>query len=125
MYIHRMVTSLSICIHVYIHIHIHLPLSLSIYIYIYQYLYLSLYISIYIYLSLLRLHQGRLQPRPPGSDPALDPAAEGDISYTTLYIYRSLGVVGDKIASAKRNPVQKGNTTTTPPTTTTTNNKGR
>ena len=50
------------------------------------------------------------------------------------HIYRSLGVVSDKIASAKRNPVQTGNTTTTPPPTTTTttttnnnndNNKGR
>ena len=48
-------------------------------------------------------------------------------------VYRSLGVVSDKIASAKRNPVQTGNTTTTPTTTTTTttnnndndNNKGR
>ena len=28
-------------------------------------------------------------------------------------MYRSLGVVSDKIASAKRNPVQTGNTTTT------------
>ena len=41
-----------------------------------------------------------------------------------------MGVVSDKIASAKRNPVQKGNTTTTTPpttttTTTTTTNKGR
>ena len=39
-----------------------------------------------------------------------------------MYVYRSLGVVSDKIASAKRNPVQTGNTTTTPPTTTTTTN---
>ena len=40
-------------------------------------------------------------------------------TYThTHTIYRSLGVVSDKIASAKRNPVQKGN----PPPTTTTNN---
>ena len=50
--------------------------------------------------------------------------------YMYMCIYRSLGVVSDKIASAKRNPVQTGNTTTTPPTTTTTttnnnNNKGR
>ena len=51
--------------------------------------------------------------------------------YIYIYIYRSLGVVSDKIASAKRNPVQTGNTTTTPPTTTTTtttnnnNDKGR
>ena len=30
-----------------------------------------------------------------------------------MYTYRSLGVVSDKIASAKRNPVQTGNTTTT------------
>ena len=52
----------------------------------------------------------------------------------SLSVYRSLGVVSDKIASAKRNPVQTGNTTTTtPPTTTTTtttttnnnDNKGR
>ena len=45
-----------------------------------------------------------------------------------VYTYRSLGVVSDKIASAKRNPVQTGNTTTTTTTTTTTNdnnNKGR
>ena len=49
-----------------------------------------------------------------------------------LCVYRSLGVVSDKIASAKRNPVQTGNTNTTPPTTTTTttttnnnDNKGR
>ena len=45
-------------------------------------------------------------------------------------ISRSLGVVSDKIASAKRNPVQTRNTTTTPTTTTATittnnNNKGR
>ena len=52
--------------------------------------------------------------------------------YMYVSIYRSLGVVSDKIASAKRNPVQTGNTTTTaPPTTTTTtttttnNNNGR
>ena len=50
--------------------------------------------------------------------------------YIYIYIYRSLGVVSDKIAPAKRNPVQTGNTTTTPTTTTTTtttnnNNKGR
>ena len=49
--------------------------------------------------------------------------------YIYIYINRSLGVVSDKIASAKRNPVQTGNTTTTPQTTTTTttttnNNKG-
>ena len=38
-----------------------------------------------------------------------------------VYIYhRSLGVVSDKIASAKRNPVQTGNSSST--TTTTTNN---
>ena len=57
-------------------------------------------------------------------------------TYICIYIihtcmYRSLGVVSDKIASAKRNPVQTGTTTTTPPTTTTTtttnnnNDKGR
>ena len=49
--------------------------------------------------------------------------------YLSLSLYRSLGVVSDKIASAKRNPVQTGNTTTTPPTTTTTttinNHNGR
>ena len=52
--------------------------------------------------------------------------------YIYICMYRSLGVVSDKIASAKRNPVQTGNTTTTPPTTTTTtttttnnNHKGR
>ena len=37
-------------------------------------------------------------------------------------VYRSLGVVSDKIASAKRNPVQTGNSTTTTTTTTTTTN---
>ena len=35
-------------------------------------------------------------------------------------MYRSLGVVSDKIASAKRNPVQTGNPPPPPPTTTTT-----
>ena len=38
----------------------------------------------------------------------------------SIYIYRSLGVVSDKIASAKRNPVQTGNPPPPPPTTTTT-----
>ena len=28
-------------------------------------------------------------------------------------MYRSLGIVSDKIAPAKRNPIQTGNTTTT------------
>ena len=37
--------------------------------------------------------------------------------YIYICIYRSLGVVSDKIASAKRNPVQTGNP---PPTTNTT-----
>ena len=37
-------------------------------------------------------------------------------------IYRSLGVVSDKIAPAKCNPVQTGNP---PPTTTTNNDNGR
>ena len=32
--------------------------------------------------------------------------------FVMSWIYRSLGVVSDKIASAKRNPVQTGNTTT-------------
>ena len=42
-------------------------------------------------------------------------------------IYRSLGVVSDKIASAKRNPVQTGNPppSTTTTTTTTNDNNGR
>ena len=42
-------------------------------------------------------------------------------------VYRSLGVVSDKIASAKRNPIQTGNSTTTTTTTTTNNdnNNGR
>ena len=43
--------------------------------------------------------------------------------YIYMYIYRSLGVVSDKIASAKRNPVQTENPPpTTTATTTTTNN---
>ena len=40
-------------------------------------------------------------------------------------MYRSLGVVSDKIASAKRNPVQTGNSSSTTTTTTTTDNNGR
>ena len=59
------------------------------------------------------------------------PLARSVLTHSLIYTYRSLGVVSDKIASAKRNPVQTGNsssTTTTTTTTTTTNdnnNNGR
>ena len=93
----------------------------------YIYIYIYTYDYVYIYIYTPPRHQRKpnyrliLQEYLPGE-------AKGQI-----YMYRSLGVVSDKIASAKRNPVQTGNTTTTPPTTTTTtttttnnnDNKGR
>ena len=101
-----------------------------IYIYVYMYIYIYIYAYIYIYIYTHKTHnkQTRLRLRSPPERRESAEGGGGARQGQTPRTYRSLGVVSDKIASAKCNPVQTGNTTTTPPTTTTTtitNNKGR
>ena len=102
--------------------------------YVCMYVYIYIYIYIYASTNSTGMQAKRLSQKMP---PARCYRTIHVCVYIYIYIYirtcmyvcRSLGVVSDKIASAKRNPVQTGNTTTTPPTTTTTttsnNNKGR